>query len=440
MTYEKIKTIILTILIVLSGFLTWNIWTFQPKYETMEIEKPVNEVAIGSKKEVRNVVKPNQVIFHTAGTQYGTVDNAEIDAIINLIGKWKYYDVKKLSDSRSGLSNALEAGQYTEIIFPDRIPVELYKKVLNFEDQNLPKFEFDRIIVNAKAGEGQEGTVYFYATKSEESYIVNVSLAAISEFSEAFYHKANSYNPYFAYELENNKTIYLPLNRTDMKSYTYYLNPIEPEQLKDALFRDPSFVQKSFVTEGEEYTDEASKMTVNNLTNMILYVNPFRESEAVIGTESIIQKSIEFINGHSGWTDPFRYVYKDDFNQQVIFRMYSDEGYPIFNQIGLSEIIQEWGQTEIKHYVRPSFSLELLINPEMPMETMPSGEEIIAKLTAKEELDPALFDDLTLGYYMEKESRDSSAISLKPGWFYQYDGIWFELSLDENEEVYNGLE
>ncbi len=440
MKYENIKTIILTLLIILSGFLTWNIWTFQPKYETMETEKTVNEVAIGLKQEVRNVVKPHQVIFHTTGNQYGTVDNAEIDAIISLIGKWKYYDVKKFSDSRSGLENSLSAGQYTEIIFPDRIPIELYKKVLNFEDQKLPKFEFDRIIINAKAGEGQEGTVYFYATKNGESYISNVSLAAINEFSEAFYHKANLYNPYFAYELESDKTIYLPVNRTEMKSYTYYLNPIEPEQLKEDLFRDPSFVQKSFVTEGEEYSDEASKMTVNNLTNMILYVNPFRESESVIGTENIIQKSIEFINGHSGWTDPFRYVYKDDFNQQVIFRMYSDEGYPIFNQIGLSEIIQEWGQTEIKHYVRPSFSLELLINPEMPMETMPSGEETLARLMAKKELDFELLDDISLGYYMEKESRDSSAISLEPGWFYQYDGIWYELSLDEEEAVYNGLE
>ncbi|MGM0901522.1 MAG: YycH family regulatory protein [Bacillota bacterium] len=440
MNYEKVKTIILTILIVLSAILTWNIWTFQPNYETMEIEKNVNEVAIGSKQEIRNIVKPHQVIFHTGAKQYGTNDNAELDKIMNLIGKWKYYDVRKWGDSRSVLLKSLSEGQYTELIFPDRVPVELYKKILNFEDQDLPKFEFDRMMINAKAGEGQEGTIYFYSTKSHESYVSNVSLAAISEFSEAFLQKANLYNPYFVHELDNKKSIYLPIYRTEMKRYTYYRNPIEPEQLKDALFRDPSFVQKSFVTEGEEFTDEASKMTVNHNTSMIIYVNPFRESEAVVGTENIIQKSIEHINGHSGWTDPFRFVYKDDFNQQVIFRMYSDEGYPIFNEIGLSEIIQEWGQTEIKHYVRPSFNLELPINPELQMVTMPSGEEIVSKIKDKTDLNLELLDDISLGYYMVKEGRDSSVISLEPGWFYQYDGIWFEFPLVEEERVYNGLE
>ena len=43
MTYENIKTTILTFLVLLSGLLTWNIWTYQPNYESMENQKTVGD-------------------------------------------------------------------------------------------------------------------------------------------------------------------------------------------------------------------------------------------------------------------------------------------------------------------------------------------------------------------------------------------------------------
>ncbi|SEN43325.1 Two-component signal transduction system YycFG, regulatory protein YycH [Mesobacillus persicus] len=438
MNYEKVKTGLLVFLIVLSGVLTWNIWTFQPRYEVMENEKPVN-VALGLKQEVKKIVQPDQIVFHTAGKHLGTNDDSEINKIVTMISQWKYYDVINDSNRSFEINQSLTKGRYTELIFPDEVPIELYKKVLNFEDQDLPKFEFDRIIIDELANEGKEGSVYFYSTKNQQAYLSHVSLASINEFSEEYEERVEDFKPFFSHELANGTMIYLPVQEMEMLNYTYYRNPIEPEELKKALFRDPSFVQRSFVTDGEEYTDEASKMTVNNNTNMITYVNPFRESESVVGTENIIQKGIEFINGHSGWTDNYRYAFKDDFNQQVVFRMYSDEGYPIFNQVGLSEIYQEWSQSEIKRFVRPSFQLELPINPEMRLVTMPSGNEIIEVLNSKEELDKELLEDVSLGYYMLKDSQDSSIITLRPGWFYQYDGIWFELILNERV-IMNGLE
>lgn len=438
MNYESVKTGLLIFLIVLSGVLTWNIWTFQPKYEEMENEKTVS-VALGSKKEVKKIVKPDQIVFHTAGKHFGTMDDSEINKIVTMISKWKYYDVINGSTQSFDLNKSLTKGQFTEVIFPDEIPIELYKKVLNFEDQDLPNFEFDRILIDELASEGKEGSVYFYSTKSQQAYLSRVNLGAINDFSEEYDEKVENFNPLFSHELANGTMIYLPMQEVEMLKYTYYRNPIESEQLKNALFRDPRFVQRSYVPDGEEYTDEASKMMVDSNTNMITYVNPFRESESVVGTENIIQKGIEFINGHSGWTDNYRYAFKDDFNQQVIFRMYSDEGYPIFNQIGLSEIYQEWGQSEIKRFVRPSFNLELPINPEMRSVTMPSGYEIIETLNAKEELDKELLENVSLGYYMLKDSQDFSIISLRPGWFYQYDGIWFELILNERVKKH-GLE
>ncbi|MCM3588158.1 two-component system activity regulator YycH [Mesobacillus maritimus] len=435
MKFETIKTFILTFLIGLSAILTWNIWTFQPNYELIGNEDTVNEVALGSKMEIKNVVKPQQVVFHVAGEKYGTQDSQEIDELIIMLGKWKFYDIRRYADHSSELMDQLAKGKYTEFIFPDEIPIEIYRKVLNFEDPDMPKFDFDRMIIDVVAGEGSEGKVYFYSSTSQQSYIGNVNLAAINELFRNYFQKATSYDSYITFEGKDNKQIYLPKYATEMKKYTYLRNPIETELLRDAIFTDPRFVQRNFVSDGEEYIAEASKLTVNNKTNIITYVKPFRENESVIGTSNLIQRSIDFVNGHSGWTDPFRFVHKDDFNQQVVFRMYSDEGYPIFNQVGLSEIVQEWGQSEVKLYERPGFQLEMLLNRDVQKISLSTGSEVISTILQKTGLDAEVIEDITPGYYMLKNAQDVSVVTLEPGWFYLYNGEWYELTADEGSGV-----
>jgi len=46
--YEHIKSIILGILIVTSLLLTWNFWTYQPRYDELQETKVVQEVSLSS--------------------------------------------------------------------------------------------------------------------------------------------------------------------------------------------------------------------------------------------------------------------------------------------------------------------------------------------------------------------------------------------------------
>jgi regulatory protein YycH of two-component signal transduction system YycFG len=45
MRYENIKSGILTLLVLVSILLTWNLWTYQPNYETMENNNVVEVVS-----------------------------------------------------------------------------------------------------------------------------------------------------------------------------------------------------------------------------------------------------------------------------------------------------------------------------------------------------------------------------------------------------------
>ncbi len=279
--------------------------------------------------------------------------------------------------------------------------------------------------------------VYFYSQKNQEVYESNVSPSYINEFTNKFYKSAGRLTPYFLHVASDIRRMYLPSEDVEMVKYTYYQNPLDSDKFKEALFKDPSFVQRSFADGIEEFTDDASKMTVDTRTNMISYVNPVRDRDSVIGTTNVLQRSIEFVNGHGGWTEAYRYVYKDDFNQNVLFRLYSKEGYPVFNQSGMSEIYQQWRQSEISRYIRPGFHLELPLNPDVITKTLPSGYKALEQLQQKKDFKPELLQNIMPGYYMT-QGPENSLILLEPGWFYLYAREWRQLIWEE--ELKNGLE
>ena len=139
--------------------------------------------------------------------------------------------------------------------------------------------------------------------------------------------------------------IYLPENETELVSYQYLTRPLNAEKLKDALFSDPSRVQKDDSAIGEEYKDASNLMKVNNDSNMILYVDLAEEETQAINSNDLLQKSINFVNEHGGWTDNYHYVALDNEQKAVLFRLYL-VGYPIFSENSdVSELRLEWGKT-----------------------------------------------------------------------------------------------
>ena len=108
------------------------------------------------------------------------------------------------------------------------------------------------------------GVIYFISHENQQIYQSMVPVASISSVKEKYFRQAEQYNPYFLYKTGSNQMIYLPENETELVSYQYLTRPLNAEKLKDALFSDPSRVQKNVSTIGEEYKDASNLMKVNN--------------------------------------------------------------------------------------------------------------------------------------------------------------------------------
>ncbi|MGG1675886.1 YycH family regulatory protein [Neobacillus sp. NRS-1170] len=440
MRYENIKSVILTILVLVSILLTWNLWTYQPYYEKMENSKPVAEVTVREKKEVQKIVRPDQILFHIKGQHYGMSNTAEIDKVVKELGQWTFFDVKNVTEKIENIEELSHNSGNTEIQFPGEVPIELYRTVLNIEGKKIPAFNFNRIIINVEGSDKDNGIVYFVSTENQQVYISHISSNNLNEFNQSFYKNAASLPRYFGYKASEKRTLFLPEGDREMMRYKYLPKDLNSDEFKEALFSNPSFVQKSPLPAGEEYTDDSSKMTVNFDSNILLYVNPTAEERYIASSYDLVKRSIDFVNEHGGWTDPYRFVSKSEYNRSVTFRMYSSDGYPVFNERGLSEITEVWGRDEINKYIRPNIALELPLTTEIQKVIRPSGHDALKFLQNKKNFKPELLEEMVLGYRMERDSEENMLILLEPAWFYRYDNTWEEITMDDLGGLKHGLE
>lgn len=437
--YERIQSAILVILVLVSLLLTWNLWTYQPNYETMDKSNYVAEVQLSAKQEVKKIVRPDMVLFHLNGDHYGTTDVGELEKLIQVLSHWSFYNVKSDPEKTKNFNEWIHGNKKVEIIFPAEVPVNIYRNVLNFTERKIPAFNFDRIIINVDSSQRANGMVYFASTSSRQVYSSQISSNYLTSFFQSYYKHAIQFPHYFAY-IAGKRMIFLPVNKTDMKEYKFLPVTLDSDEFKDALFSDPSFVQKSFVPKGEEYTNGSSKMSVNNAKNLLLYVNPTADLEYQESSEDLVKRSIDFVNGHGGWTDSYRYVGKEEADHNVTFRLYSSAGYPVFNEGGLSEITETWGRNDINKYVRPNISLELPLNSETQNVVAPSGYAALKFLQSKRGFKPELLENLVLGYEMKRDLSQSKLITFKPMWFYRYDHKWNQMNIKDLGGTNNGLE
>lgn len=440
MKYENIKSIILTILVFISIFLTWNLWTYQPNFDTMENDSYVAEVSVSEKQELQKIVRPDRILFHIKNDHYGTNNPDEIDNVIKEIRKWSIFDIKNYTDNVENINDLIHSPGNAELIFPGEVPIALYRGVLNIEGKKVPSFNFNRMIINVENSSIENGIVYFVSSENQQVYISHISPANLTAFNRDFFKKAPRLPRYFAYKPSENKTIFLPEGETDMKTYKYLPVTLNSEKFKEALFRDPSNVQKNPIRAGEEYTSDSSKMTVSDDTNILSYVNPTADDDFVDNSYDLVKRSIDLINEHGGWTDSYHYVSKNEYSATVVFRLYTGDGYPVFSERGISEITEVWGRNELTKYIRPNISLELPLTTEMKTVKRVSGHDVLNFLENKRNFKSELLEELVLGYRMDRDSEENQLILLEPAWFYRYDKQWGELTMDDLGGPAHGLE
>ncbi|RFU68079.1 YycH family regulatory protein [Bacillus sp. V59.32b] len=435
MNFEVAKNIILTILVTASVLLTWNIWTYQP-----ELNKIENDYIDSEVQEPSDLIKPGQMLFHQEGNHYLTHDQTEINRIQTELSKWTMYNFKDASNLAKEFTSFVHAEGNAELIFPSTVPLDLYRSELNIDDQELPKVHFDRIVFNTENVESNETKVYFINYKNKKIFQAQVQTAQINNFNRSFASRAREYPEYISEAVSSSRMLFLPKNPIQLSPLNYLIDHLDITQdFRNELFNDPDKVKQENVSVGQEYTDGSSLLTVFKDSSVIEFVNPGQRSDMDGTTGSLIQNSMDFINSQAGWDDYYQYAEISEAERMVSFRLFID-GYPVFNEQGMSEIKHEWGNEEIYRYKRPYYTLRFPVpSDNQNKATLLSGQQVLELLTKSRDIEFADVEDVRIGYKLSNDPTEP-VIYLEPAWYYRYGGTWTVLPLIEPGGEKSGLE
>ncbi|WP_148358424.1 YycH family regulatory protein [Peribacillus simplex] len=443
MNFERAKSIILIILVGTSIFLTWSIWTYEPEYDPFEQSSEFIKIK-SDVQIVSDVIKPVSILFHGNGQHFQTSNPVEINEMEKEFSQWRFSGIKEVSVKRlqRKFDDFVHEDGSIEIKFSDDIPIALYKTVLNIRDKEVPEFSFDRILIKQKDISGKESAVYFVSYDQEKIYQGMVDSKKLRNFMDSFYRGSYDEHPEYTAETINSKrTLFVPENPVEINRFEYYIDDLDIGNLKNALFNNPKYVRQEPVSVGEEYTDGTRLMTVNKDNYLISYINPAQKSKLFGSSSDLLQKSIDFINDNAGWEDNnYRFAYMSENEQRVVFRLFVN-GYPAFNESGMTEIEQIWGKEEIYSYDRPYFSLDSVLPSEESVKTLKSGREVLNQLKSKDNIDFKSVEDISIGYRLNKslDSKLVTLVTLDPTWYYRVGDKWFIVPFEEGGDQ-SGLE
>ena len=411
MSMENFKTIVLINLVVISLFLTFNLWTYVPDSTSMQNAKFVQGNEGMNQTKISDVVRPTSIIVHKDKNHYGSRREADIESIYKPLELGELHDFREISITKGDFLSYVHGEGKVELVFPTDIPFDAVKSMFNMKEKSTDKPKhFNRILLDPSRSKDQEIKINFVSDGDNfKIYEAKLSGLYLKDIVNAQNQFIVSAKPYFDYQLNDMKKLFLPDGTTELSNITYISSNLAVDTFKNALFSDPRYLSPITEMSKETFTDGIRSMEIENDRHMLKYKNSSVLTEKTIDNLMLLQKSFEFVSGHSGSLDSYRLDYMN--KGETVFRLHED-GYSVFNTDGLAELRQIWGSEEVMEYERPLLSLNTKgIEQKV---TLPSGHVVIASLENNPEIKKQVIKDIGIGY---KLSLDGQVVRLQPIWY-----------------------
>ncbi|MCT8139996.1 hypothetical protein H1D32_21255 [Anaerobacillus sp. CMMVII] len=325
---ERIKTGTLWLLILLSIFLTIQIWTFQPNYAILKSTEYIDNTQIGEEKKLQQVIRPKQVVVHHEGGHYFSPLDS-FDFIDHFFEEYSGAVLEQfiLLPNIQTFSRH-ESGSKIEFIFPTSIPAEAIKEIFQISGNQVFIDSVDRIVLFLTSEQGKEQIDVKLISNDAQMVVQAQTNISVSKFKEDIQVESNdAYYKVFPYDVKLfgngfKKTVYLPLESHYVNSVTYLAKPIPTEHFKQVLFSDPNFVKQYLQSNGEEsFTDGNRMVNILQGGNVLRYINPTIGDLIERGNKHILYSALDFLNAHGGFTNSFYYDSTKSFGstEEVIF-------------------------------------------------------------------------------------------------------------------------
>lgn len=419
MNYETIKSFVLVVLVGTSFLLSFILWSYQPNYEDFYDKSYVNEVDVGGTERTKNdLVKPSEIIFRNGNEAMGFINPMDQQAFYKELASWPLYEYN-IADShgRPGKDE-----QFVEVVFPSAIPASLITNLFTFHDDQIdpPNWSFERVFITF---DEQDRTLKLVILSVDDRKQISATIEKSDTYEKllSYLNDHSDLEDYISFGVSNGP-IYLPKESVELSCKTLVASSIEPDSFINALFSNPNLVTRNI--KEAYFTDGQRGMRIVHEGRQLEFINPIQSTYDIVDPNELLDKSVNNINEHKGWTDDFLFENINNTSNNIRYRLYH-EGYPVFDHYSLSIIEQEWREQELYQYTRPLIQIGNLLNTKEV--ELPSGQEVSTLLTNDRQINKKEIKDIQIGYSLNYMA-DAHSLTLEPSWYILYQGEWIKIN------------
>jgi regulatory protein YycH of two-component signal transduction system YycFG len=426
---EQMKSTLLILLVFTSIFLTWEITTYQPKYDYILPTEYVAHEGLAQKKESNELIRPEMIMYHFGEGEH-TVSYPEMfqySVIQRQMPNWYFYSFRKIEEEQyKQWQEMINQYEGIEFSFSTGVPFQLLTDnfQIRMEESDLPLVNRIWIYQDKLT---KEVHAMFISTE-EQSMVRARTGISVRELGEYLTLGENRpfHEAHVLVKPEVNGVYpvhYLSTEPTEIKEYRYFYQRIPIETMIPYLFVDPTLVRQIQDRSGDSfYTDGSRGVQLHQSQLNMYYFHPLPDQPAARQqTENYVQRSIQFVNQHKGWDQPY-YLYNIEKNTpedhiEVQFRKYIGN-FPVVDEY--PEKDQNMIQLEVQFdrvvgYNRPLIEIDRVMD--QVSRELPPGTKVIEYLK-EENLPLEEIEKIFIGY---KSEIQEYYVSYIPHWVVQWE-------------------
>ncbi|MCF6410735.1 YycH family regulatory protein [Pseudalkalibacillus salsuginis] len=445
---EKLKSVLLTLLIALSIFLTYSLWTFTPNNNVLEDETTIEtKIPDGKKEKLSNIIQPWQVIIHHDSKHYWSYSTDQ-DTVYN-----KLQSALLIGNDQIDYNERIQT-EGIDITYPTGIPVSVLKETFKFSnDTPFKNYEGNVERLRVHNDDGQWKIQFIFeaeeigeGTDEHRDPVVfqyEISDKSTNALIEMMVTSKNTVEV-DEYEFEGN-TFYLPIEKMNVDTYYYSTSEVDISLFVKALL-PPGWAKRK--TDNKVfYAEPKSQITYLQDSKELTYIN--RNSHDELPRQNAIIQSLDWINNHAGWTNTYHLYHYDDSSlntdtdshqKEISYRMIMN-GLPIMDD-SIGQISLKWMTNQASEYNRSLVYLREKIYTQDSSTTLAKGADVIQALS--ELSDANSVSDITIGYTLKLDLESDNpgignTLFLEPAWYYKNRSwtTWRKVDFESIEPIKN---
>ncbi|BFH18088.1 two-component system activity regulator YycH [Paenibacillus melissococcoides] len=420
---ERLKTILLTVLVLLSLLQSFFLMYSMPNYnfEKKTSSDYIKTEPLGPEERLENLVFPEQMILHLGEDKHAMLYPGT--TFYNIIMKrlqgrtydgFQYRPVSSVEWERVRKQN-----EGIELRFNSPVPAKLLQRVFPLgDDTTFLEETIKRIWLYANP-ESNEVRVFFFNAKGDAVYESTRADLTVQDVTQQV-EFGRTWTPYRMV----GGMFYMPEEPLEAVEVELPYEQITVEQMQRSLFFDPTLTKNIVAGNSEIYTDAKRGLEINRGEHWIIYSDPAVTTEGKQDIAADATSAVRFINQHGGWNGKYRFTLPGPNERQaglygganergVVMRFEQYWGsYPVIStpefHFGYMQVTIQQGT--VTNYER---SLIQLFNrsAEKEIRKLPAGDALLSKLKALGRLNEIVSVDPVYVPHYSKET-----IHLVPTW------------------------